>query len=417
MTPSQQDASQQDAFRTLWMARLNQVLPLPTCVLVLTAAALSDAPWRCAAIGGVYVLGNVAIDRSARADRALSPEGWGRHIASIAPAFTLAWVAGPEAPGWLLGIIPCFVGALSPTRAMRTLTSVAFVSAPALGLSLAGYSLPALMVVLAVLSGVAMLSAGLFEIMHSVWQEAESRREALRETADALRVAARTREAFLANITHELRTPMNGVLGATELLIDGELNPEQRELAEVVQSSGWGLLQILDDILDTTRLASQGLEIQSKPLDPQALAEALISLHRASLSPSLTLRLQSTGLPPLILGDAARLRQVLFNLIGNAVKFTEAGCVVVDLHWAQNQLRVAVEDTGPGIAPERQAQLMEPFTQVDSTQTRRHGGVGLGLHLCHGLVQEMGGALQLDSELGKGSVFRFEIPAKLPPAA
>lgn len=411
--PPDQTTSQQDAFRTLWMDRLNQVLPLPTSVLVGSTAYLSDAPWRCLGIGLIYVAGNMAIDRACRRDAGLLPEGVGRHVASMAPAFAMAWVAGTEAPGWLLGIIPCFVGALGNTRKKRSFSSLLFVSSPAFGIALAGYTLHQMLPAVAALAVVTMVSAGLFEIMHAVWQQAEARREDLARTADALRVAARTREAFLANITHELRTPMNGVLGATELLIDGELAPKQRELARVVQRSGWGLLQILDDILDTTRMASQGVEIQSAPLNPQALAEAVISTHQAGLSPELTLSLQTHGLPSEILGDAARLRQVLFNLIGNAVKFTEEGRVVVDLHWRQGSLEVSVQDTGPGIALERQATLMEAFTQEDSSWTRKHGGVGLGLHLCNGMVRQMGGALQLTSTVGKGCVFHFKIPAPL----
>lgn len=401
----------QDPFRALWMHRLNRVLPVPTIILVATAAILGNRPWACVAIGMVYIAGNVANDQASRRDPEASPEGLTRHVAGFFPSLALAWVAGPDTAGWLLGVIPCFVGALAPSRRHRSFASAVFISAPILGSVLAGSSTGHVLMVGALMTCVALLSGGLFEIMHTVWEEAEDRREKLEETAEDLRVAVRIRETFLANITHELRTPLNGVLGATELLIESELDDDQRTLTEIARKSGWGLLGILDDILDTTRLASEGLTLQAMPFDPKAMSEELCELQRAALTRPLTINLQTHGLPEQVLGDPARLRQVLFNLIGNAVKFTPEGQVDVDLAWQDDVLHVSVQDTGEGIPKERLERLTDAFTQADNSTTRRHGGVGLGLHLCHTLIDGMGGRLQVESELGRGSRFSFEIQA------
>lgn len=405
----------QDAFRTLWMRRLDKLLPVPTAILVGTTALLSDRPWACVAVGAVYVLGNVANDRISSRDARVSPEGLTRHIAGALPALTMTWVAGADNPGWLLGIIPCFVGALAPTRRKRTLTSIVFISAPVIGSVLAGSTCNETLVIMALMSCVAILSAGLFEIMHSVWREAELRREKLEATAEDLRLAVRTREAFLANITHELRTPLNGVLGATELLLDGDLNPEQKALTEMARKSGWGLLRILDDILDTTKMASEGLTLQHLPFNLRAMSRELCELQRAALTHPLSINLNTHGLPEEVLGDPARIRQVLFNLIGNAAKFTAEGQVDVDLEWEKGVLSVSIQDTGEGIPEERLLSLTDAFNQADNSSTRRHGGVGLGLHLCHTLIGQMGGTLQVESELGSGSRFSFEIPAPAAP--
>lgn len=405
----------QNAFRTLWMRRLDKLLPAPTAILVGSTALLSERPWACLAVGVVYAAGNVAIEHAATRDKRVSPEGLTRHLAAALPALTMAWVAGPDNPGWILGIIPCFVGALGPTHRTRTLTSAVFVSAPILGSVLAGSSDGHILMIAAILSCVAILSAGLFEIMHAVWKEAELRREKLEVTAEDLRLAVRTREAFLANITHELRTPLNGVLGATELLLDGDLDTEQRALTEMARKSGWGLLSILDDILDTTKMASEGLTLQSIPFNVRTMSRELCELQRAALNQPLSINLNTHGLPEQVLGDPARVRQVLFNLIGNAAKFTTEGQVDVDLEWAAGRLTVSVQDTGEGIPKDRIDSLTDAFNQADNSSTRRHGGLGLGLHLCHTLIGQMGGTLQVESELGQGSRFSFEIPAPAAP--
>lgn len=415
--PVPQISAGEDAFRALWMERLHKLLPIPTAILMGTVAVLSVRPWACLASGAVYASGNLLIDWLAKNKKGVARQGVARHLAVALPILTMTWVSGPDTPGWLLGIVPCFLGALAPSRRDRSISSTVFISAPILGAVLAGSADAQVLLIMVLMSCIAVLSTGLFEIMHSVWLEAERRREQLEVSANDLRQAVRTREIFLANMTHELRTPLNGVLGATELLLGGELAPGQRELTEMARKSGRGLLRILDAILDTTRLASEGLTLQRLPYNPRAMSTELCELQRAALTRPLSINLSTHGLPEQVMGDPARVRQVLFNLIGNATKFTAEGQVSVDLEWKQGALHVSVQDTGQGIAPESLLGLTDAFSQADNSTTRRHGGLGLGLHLCHTLIEQMGGKLQVESELGHGSRFFFEIPAPEAPKA
>src|SRR5439155_15590292 len=258
----------------------------------------------------------------------------------------------------------------------------------------------------------------------AVSEEAAKRAEAvMREARDLAERVARARSAFLANMSHEIRTPMNAVLGFVELILDTELTTEQRRALELVRSSSEALLMILNDILDYSKIEAEHLELESIPFDVSKVVHATASLLAVRAREKHLELLAEVGadVPRVVRGDPTRLRQVLMNLIGNAIKFTEQGEVVVSVSAAASDgsttLRFAVRDTGIGIAPEHIGSVFREFTQADSTTTRRYGGTGLGLAISQRLVQLMGGNLTVNSELGRGSEFAFAVTLPVEGAA
>ncbi|RIX49117.1 MAG: HAMP domain-containing protein [Rhodocyclales bacterium GT-UBC] len=240
--------------------------------------------------------------------------------------------------------------------------------------------------------------------------------ETLAQAKDAAEAANRAKSEFLANMSHEIRTPMNGIIGMTELALMEPLEPTVREYIELARTSADNLLAILNDILDVSKIEAGKLHIESVPFEPRRLIADTLNLMEPRLREK---QLQShldfaSALPNVLLGDPLRIRQVLLNLISNAIKFTQHGHIGVTVQiaaesQAEIELAITVSDTGIGIPADRREAIFQAFTQADGSTTRHYGGTGLGLTISNQLVELMGGQLGVESELGQGSRFRFTL--------
>ncbi|MFB2863313.1 ATP-binding protein [Aeromonas sp. MdU4] len=238
------------------------------------------------------------------------------------------------------------------------------------------------------------------------------REEELARARDEAEAANRAKSQFLAMMTHEIRSPMNAVLGMLDLVLHAELAPEQQQLLRHATHSARLLQTIIDDVLDFSKIESQTLAFHCETLQPFRLCQSLIEpLQRRAQAKGIALHYRVDEAVPMALqGDPVRLSQVMGNLLDNALKFTDQGQVTLHLGWHEEKLRVSVCDTGIGIAEADQSMLFEPFSQVDNSATRRFSGTGLGLAISKRLVALMGGEIRLASEPGKGSCFWFELP-------
>jgi PAS domain S-box-containing protein len=252
-------------------------------------------------------------------------------------------------------------------------------------------------------------------IAHDISLEVATR-EALRVARVTAEQADAAKSAFLANMSHEIRTPMTGILGTADLILDGDLSAEQRHAVELIVTSGETLLTIINDILDLSKIEAGQLELEDAPLDLHELLQNTVSLmsHGArAKNIDVVLEIRN-DVPRFVRGDPTRLRQVLTNLVSNAIKFTSAGSVVVSVASLSRdgdgcRLRFGVRDTGIGIAPDALQRIFEPFRQGDVSTTRNYGGTGLGLSISRRLVDMMGGTLEVTSVLAQGSEFHFTL--------
>lgn len=396
----------QEAFRKLWLPRITQAMPFPSALLGGIVVYHAPEPLLALVCIVACVLLNVVL--SALEVRELVRSGVFRLVLNVALNGLIGWVGGPSGAGLVFTILAMFASVFTSTRVpLYRGTLLGSILAAMLGAWLAGTPLAGL-----VSGGICLGVIGFFveRLFHPLRQS----HIAVQQREQELENSLRFRQMFLATMSHEIRTPLNGILGIAELLKDTPLDAQQREMIDTALNAGRSLTQILNDTLDLSKLEAGALHLEEQPYVPERVLSEVVALlqHMAAEKP-LSLTAASVALPPQVIGDVTRLRQVLINLLSNALKFTAEGEVRVELRWSAGRLWGSVSDTGIGIPADDIERLFTPFQQADASTSRQFGGTGLGLSISRHLVSMMGGTLTAQSTLGQGSVFTFSVTAPL----
>jgi signal transduction histidine kinase/CheY-like chemotaxis protein len=381
----------------LWIAQeFDRVMTVTVGLSTALVALLSERPALALAFGAMGGLAHAAYSRwgAPPAPDGLSP-GVIRMFISAVVLAPLVWAYGAVVPAWIVAVPAMVAGPLTcrprgePLALVTVLTSVLGAHA------LAGGSWLSLAAGLIALSSAGILSMVAGRVLKQLVHDAE--------------IATRAKSRFLANMSHELRTPLAGVIGLTEQALLEPLEPSPRELIGTAKSSVQHLLLILNDILDVSKIEADSMPLEQVPFDCAALVQQVAAVAGASArGKSLRVEAHYRG-PARRRGDPVRLRQILLNLAGNAVKFSCEGVVSLEVEAEGERVRFRVRDQGIGMSAEQQARLFQPFVQADSSIARRFGGTGLGLSISQSLVHAMGGSLSVESVEGRGSTFEFAI--------